>query len=183
MAEQLTQIEVTVSWGGNPLHSALLTERRALVVGPSSECWFSLPESVLPTSHELIVPEGEGFVLSIPEGAVALVVKDGAVLEPTAARFAIEQGMVAEVKIGAFAFYVRPTAEVKSTTPKTTRSYGWMRWLAVAAVLHMIILGMFAMSPPDVAALNGNSQAISRWTFPTAAGVTGVTYPFVMESR
>jgi len=153
------QIEIVVSWDGNPLESTLLNPTEPLLIGPSASCWFSLPEQVLGFDHELVTASNGGWLVSLPEGAGVRVAKDGAVVDAVGDVFTLGAGMSAEVTVGDFAFYLRPTAAVVDHTPKTGRRYGWLRWMAVAAVIHGIMLALFAMSPPNVSALNGADRA------------------------
>lgn len=150
-------IEVVASWDGNPLETTLHTQRAPLCIGPSGDAWFALPEALLAADHELVTLEDGRWILVAPEGAEVRVAKDGAVVA-SAGRVALEVGTTAEVRIGDFAFFVRPTEAVVDATPRSSRRYGWLRWMAVAAVLHALVLGIFAMSPPNVAALNAGER-------------------------
>ncbi|MCB9596520.1 MAG: energy transducer TonB [Sandaracinaceae bacterium] len=152
-------IEVVASWDGNPLESTLLAQAQPLRIGPTAGCWFELPEEVLAGEHELLVPQNGGWLLVAPEGAEVRIAKDGVVVESTERNITLPAGSSAEVRIGSFAFFVRPTAAVVETTPRGSRRYGWMRWLAVAAVLHALVLGLFALTPPNVSALNAGDRA------------------------
>ncbi|MEZ4337813.1 MAG: hypothetical protein R3B82_14435 [Sandaracinaceae bacterium] len=151
-------IEVVASWDANPLETTLHTQPTPLCIGPSAGAWFSLPEALLEADHELLVPQNGGWLLVVPEGADVRVAKDGQLVETTGRHVALEAGTSAEVRIGDFAFFVRPTAAVVDTTPRTSRRYGWLRWMGVAALLHALVLGIFAMSPPNVAALNAGDR-------------------------
>jgi TonB family protein len=152
-------IEIVASWDGNVLQTLRHTNPAQPVrVGPSAACWFALPEEILAVDHELIVAQNGGWLLVVPEGASVRVAKDGQPVETSERHVALAAGTSAEVRIGAFSLFVRPCTAVLEATPRTTRRYGWTRWLAVAAVLHGLVLGMFAMSPPNVAALNAGER-------------------------
>ena len=163
MVEHNVSIEVVVSWGGNPLDTALVSGERGLHIGPSADAWMTLPSELLAEDHALVVPIDGGWVLEVPSGAELRVARGGRAVGAEELggerRVKIEAGMTAEVCLGAFAFFVRPTEGVTDRTPKMAGGYRWMRWLAVAAVLHGIMLVLFALTPSNSAALNMGDRA------------------------
>ncbi len=166
MTEREVAIEVVLSWAGNPLDSTFLTGSDSLRIGPGSSSWVRLPSETLPDDH-LLVERNEGtWVLRAPLGAELIASRDGKALAPSSfgaeRSVALSLGTTAEVKLGGFAFFVRAAERsVEPAAPKTSSDWKWTRWLAVAALLHAILLGIFAMTPRDASALsidNTNEQ-------------------------
>lgn len=158
-SDMTNQIELVVSWAGNPLKSNLHDHAEPVRVGPSGSCWFTLPEALLASDHELLTPTAGGWILNAPDGADVRVANDGVAVDAEGAHVRLALGMTAQVAVGELVFFLRPTEQVIDTTPRTTRRYSWTRWLAAAAILHAIVLGFMALMPGDVSALNGMQQA------------------------
>lgn len=162
-------IEVVVSWAGNPLASECVTEG-GLRIGPEAGAWLTLPSELLAHDHDLLVEREDGWELRLPNGAEAVV--DGAVVEGD--RVALARGVVANISLGAFTFFVRASERVQA--PRRPRpALRWARWLAVAAILHGIVLGMFALAPPNAAALN--VEALSADTRYVSMSLDGLATP------
>ena len=176
MSEENLSIEVVASWANNPLASEDLTDR-GLRIGPDADCAMLLPSSVMARGYDLIVKNERGFTLRIPSAAQVTV--DGAEvgIEGGVRTVALTKGVIANVRLGDFQFFVRAGEKVEAPeSPR--RSVAWMRWLAVAAVLHGIVLAMFAMSPPNAQALNVDAlQDDTRYISMSLDGMATPTPP------
>lgn len=151
MSEENLSVEVVASWASNPLDSALLSEPEAeLTIGPGTGCWLRLPSEVLSRDHVLVEPGPGGWVLNVPPGGAVSV--DGTEVSGDG-RVPLKRDAWARVQLGDFHFHVR-VGDEEVAPARRPRSLRWTRWLAVAAILHGIVLAMFAMSPPDASALN-----------------------------
>jgi hypothetical protein len=145
METQRVAVEVVVSWDGNPLDTTVVREG-ALRIGQGAGSWFAVPS-------ELLVREAGAWIVSAPEGAEVRVAKSGTRIEPSP-RVRLEPATTVEVKIGRFAFFVRATDAAIEHLPAAKPELRWTKWVGLAALLHIVMLGIFALSPPDAAALN-----------------------------
>ncbi|HJL16768.1 MAG TPA: AgmX/PglI C-terminal domain-containing protein [Sandaracinaceae bacterium LLY-WYZ-13_1] len=186
MAEENLRVEVVASWGGNPLMSTLWGGDRALVVGPGGRSWLALPPAVLARDHALLRPTAAGWVLCVPPEATLTTTGAGRAVAPDAfgaRQVPLTRGTTAEVRLGAFRFFVRPSAAVRERTRRTAGSWRWTRWLAVAAVFHAVLLGLVAMSPPDASALNLDGSLAQRRHVQVSLAATERTPPPVEPAR
>lgn len=158
MATQNDAVEVVVSWDGNPLDTCVVRGESALRIGPGAGAWFSLPVELLSTDHTLLARDGERWVLAAPAGATINAAKCGKRVE-VESTLVLEPSMAVEIKVGRFSFFVRTTDSAIERMPKGGASYRWTTWMGVAAVLHAIALGFFALLPRDAAALNLDPNA------------------------
>jgi len=160
-------IEVVMTWGGNPQATELYRRPTRVVVGESADAAFVLPREVLRESFTLLEPEGESVLLCIPPGTHTIVSRCpvGGLEEnldistiPSDQngfrRIRLDQGMVAVVEIGEFAFYVRATEAAVRVAPPVAFDWTAYRWIAASALFHGVILSMFFMQPPDAGALS-----------------------------
>jgi TonB family protein len=152
METQRVAVEVVVSWDGNPLDTTVVREG-ALRIGQGAGSWFAVPSELMASSHELVLREAGAWIVSAPAGAEVRVAKSGTRIEPSP-RVRLEPAMTVEVKIGRFAFFVRSTDAAIEHLPAAKPELRWTKWVGLAALLHVVMLGIFALSPPDAAALN-----------------------------
>ena len=155
-------LEVVMTWGGTPQHAELLSEPRAVTVGDEDGSTFVMPREVIGEPFDLVEASVEGYVLCIPAGAAARMTRDGAAIDvamlPCDARgtrrAAMNDGLIAEVTIGAFTFYVRTTdAKVERPGP-IAMDWTPYRWVGASLLFHSILIGIFLMQPPDAGALS-----------------------------
>lgn len=160
-------LEVVMSWEGAPLHAELLTRPGDVTVSDRAEATFTLPSEIVQGGFTLARHDESGWLLYIPAGATAcleerdeagrIVPVDLAALPCDASggrEVRLSERSGAEVQLGVFSFFVRPTQRPDTKVPRARPDFGALRFILASFVFHGMILALFLMSPPDASAMN-----------------------------
>jgi hypothetical protein len=151
-------IEIVMSWKGTVLETDLVSAERprSVFVGNEGAVRFIVPAELMPGRHALVACEGEPgsvrYVVRAPAGGELVASKNGEMVD--ASEIGIEKGVIAEVRIGDFTFFVQPCAQPEKTPAGPLFDGGASRYIAAVLAAHAVMLGAFFFLPPAASALN-----------------------------
>jgi hypothetical protein len=158
-------IEIVMSWQGSVLETDLVVRERprSVFVGNEGAVRFLLPTELLEGRAALLACEGEPgnvrYFVRAPGNAELLASRHGEVLETSidasgARSVALDADVSAEVRIGDFSFFVRPTAQPEEAPAGPIFEGGATRYIGGVLVAHAVMLAAFFFLPPAASALN-----------------------------
>lgn len=164
-ANQNDAIEIVMSWQGSVLETDLVVRERprSVFVGNEGAVRFLLPTELLEGRAALLSCEGEPgnvrYYVRAPGNAELLASRGGELLETAidasgTRSIALDADVSAEVRIGDFAFFVRPTAQPEEAPAGPIFEGGATRYIGGVLVAHAVMLAAFFFLPPAASALN-----------------------------
>ncbi|MAT28992.1 MAG: hypothetical protein CMN29_29210 [Sandaracinus sp.] len=145
-------LEIVLSWDESPLETRLFDGDTPITVG-DDDATFPLPAEVS-APFTLATREGGRWVLRAPAGAELRAARDGVPVLDHEGPLALDPGTTVELRVGDFRFFLRPT-EKPAETPRAGLGLdrGLLRFVGGTMLVHLILLGLFLLLPPNAAAL------------------------------